>query len=227
MKSYALIHQLIELVETFEKQSSTAEQADLSSFAGFLNLQLTKPNDLIKGQDPKFGNLAEDAQQQSYQIDNNIGKLFVYMSRYAKSYIKKALTGSPLQSAEDFTALAILLTHPALSKTDLINLNLQEKTSGTEVINRLISNGLVRQWQSEADKRGKTIGITEEGKVLLYRVFSDMNHVGKMVTGNLTFEEKLNLQYLLQKLEDFHYTLHQQKTIKDKEALLAWEKPEN
>jgi len=54
---------------------------------------------------------------------------------------------------------------------------------------------------------------------LLYTVFEDMNHVGKMISGNLTVSEKLTLRYLLQKLEDFHQLHHQQKTIVSKADL--------
>lgn len=224
MKSYALIHQLIELVEAFEQEGGEEFTLNLTNFTGFLTQQLAKPDRMVEGQDAKFGNMEEEAKQRSYQIDNNIGKLFVYMSRYAKSYIKKALEGTALQSSEDFTALAIVNTHKELSKTELINLNLQEKASGTEVINRLINFGLVRQWKSEIDKRGQNICITEKGRLLLYEVFNDMNHVGKMITGDLTLNEKLNLRYLLQKLEHFHHDIHQQKKIKDKQALVAFEK---
>jgi DNA-binding MarR family transcriptional regulator len=141
------------------------------------------------------------------------------MSRYAKSYIKKALDGTPLQTGEDFTALAILLTHDNLSKSELISYNLQEKTSGTEVIRRLISAGLVKQWDDLKDKRSKHIAITDEGKELLYRVFVDMDNVGKMITGKLTIAEKFTLQYLLQKLENFHLEHYEKKTILTKEDL--------
>jgi DNA-binding MarR family transcriptional regulator len=141
------------------------------------------------------------------------------MSRYAKFYIKKALEGTPLQTAEDFTALAILLTHNQLSKSELIGHNLQEKTSGTEVIRRLIASGLVRQWDNEKDKRSKHIAITDEGKALLYQVFEHTNYVGKIITGKLTFAEKFTLQYLLQKLEDFHLEHYEKKTITNKEGL--------
>jgi DNA-binding MarR family transcriptional regulator len=167
----------------------------------------------------RFGANDTVALERAYQLDNNIGRLFVFISRYAKSYIKKALGGTALQTAEDFTALAILNTHEQLSKSELISHNLQEKASGTEVIRRLIAAGLVNQWDDVRDKRSKHIAITEKGKELLYRVFVDMNHVGKMITGKLTIAEKLNLQYLLQKLEDFHLEHHLKKTILSKSDL--------
>ena len=215
MKSYQLIHQLVTLVEELEEEKEGRE-VSIQDFAGFLLNRVNDAAENLTNEDIRFGKNESLAQELAYQLDNNIGRLFVYMSRYAKSYIKKALEGTPLQTAEDFTALAILLTHDHLSKTELIGYNLQEKTSGTEVIRRLIAAGLVKQWDNIKDKRGKQIGITEGGKQLLYQVFVDMGYVGKMITGKLTVAEKLTLQYLLQKLEHFHYQQHEQKTITTK-----------
>jgi len=219
MQSYKLLHQLLSLVEEFEKEESQKE-ATLADFTGFLLNYIGSQSDQKVKPDIRFGNQEPDSTALAYQLDNNIGRLLVYMSRYAKSYIKKALEGTPLQTAEDFTCLAILLTHDHLSKGDLISKNIQEKTSGTEVIRRLILAGLAEQWDDDKDKRGKRIAITPQGKELLYRLFVDMGYVGKMVTGNLTFSEKLILQHLLQKLESFHYGLHEKKAITSKDDLM-------
>jgi DNA-binding MarR family transcriptional regulator len=218
MKSYELLHQLLNLVEQFE-QESDGKEIFLHDFSGFLINHLEHSDSSLTSLDTRFGKKEAESQDLAYQIDNAIGRLFVYMSRYAKSYIKKTLEGTPLQSPEDFTCLAILLTHDSLSKGELISKNIQEKTSGTEVIRRLFSNGLVKQWDDQADKRSKRISITESGKKLLHRVFDDMNYVGTMVTGNLSYSEKLKLQYLLQKLETFHFQLHENKLINTKDDI--------
>lgn len=225
MKSYELAHQLLSLLEQFEKESNGRELL-LSDFTGFLVNHLEHSNATSTSSDIRFGKNEAESQELAYQIDNAIGRLFVYMSRYAKSYIKKTLEGTPLQSPEDFTALAILLTHDSLGKGELISKNIQEKTSGTEVIRRLLAAGLVKQWDDLTDKRSKRISITPSGKDLLYQVFDDMNYVGKMVTGNLSYSEKLKLHFLLQKLETFHFQLHEDKLIHTKEdiRLMAFDK---
>ncbi|WP_428331475.1 MarR family winged helix-turn-helix transcriptional regulator [Mucilaginibacter sp.] len=218
MKSYQLIHQLIVLVEQLEEENS-GRKVSIQDFTGFLLNKVGNHSGNLVNNEVRFGNNDNTALVTAYQLDNNIGRLFVFMSRYAKSYIKRALEGTPLQTAEDFTALAILLTHDHLSKSELISHNLQEKTSGTEVIRRLIAAGLVRQWDDKKDKRSKHVAITNEGKELLYQVFVDMNNVGKMITGKLTIAEKFTLQYLLQKLEIFHLEHYEKKTILSKADL--------
>lgn len=218
MKSYQLLHQLINLVEQLELENQ-GNEVSIQDFTGFLLNAVGDPAGNFVNGDVRFGKKENTAQEIAYQLDNNIGRLFVYMSRYAKSYIKKALEGTPLQTAEDFTGLAFLLTHDHLSKSELISHNLQEKTSGTEVIRRLIAAGLVKQWDDLKDKRSKQIAITDEGKKLLYQVFIDMSYVGKMITGKLSVAEKLTLQYLLQKLDNFHLEHYEKKTILSKADL--------
>lgn len=218
MKSYQLIHQLINLVAELEEENQGRE-ASLQDFTGFLLNKVGEPNADNHSNEVRFGSSDSSALNIAYQLDNNIGRLFVFMSRYAKFYIKKALDGTPMQTPEDFTALAILLTHPYLSKSELISHNLQEKTSGTEVIRRLIAAGLVRQWDDDQDKRSKHIAITDDGKKLLFQVFEHTSYVGKIITGKLTVSEKFTLQYLLQKLESFHLEHYEKKTIVNKSDL--------
>jgi len=220
MKSYQLIHQLIGLVEQLEKENQ-GQEISIQDFTGFpLNKVGDTAGDMANTDtEPRFGSSDSTALAIAYQLDNNIGRLFVFMSRYAKFYIKKALEGTPLQTAEDFTALAILLTHDHLSKSELISYNLQEKTSGTEVLRRLIAAGLVSEWADLKDKRSKHVAITAEGKELLFRVFEHTNYVGQIITGKLTIAEKLTLQYLLQKLENFHLEHYEKKSIQTKADL--------
>ena len=220
MNSFQLISQLVNLVEEFEQ--SNKKSLSLENFSGFLNSRLADQGNYTANADVRFGKEQPEAQEMAYQLDNNIARLFIFMSRYAKSYIKKALLHTSLATAEDFTCLAILLTHNSLSKSELIQLNLIEKTSGTEIINRLLSNELITQWDDQDDKRSKRIAISEKGKELLYVVFADMNHVSKIITGKLTLSEKITLQYLLQQLENFHFGLHNNKSITNRNDIVAW-----
>ncbi len=221
MKTYQLIHQLISLVERIE-QENPGKEVSLADFSGFLLNDVVDHENAVMGTDVRFGKNESQAQELAYQLDNSIGRLFVYMSRYAKAYIKKALDGTAIHSAEEFTALSILLTHDHLTKSELISHNLQEKTSGIEVLRRLIGAGLVVQSDASIDKRSKSVAITSLGKEVLYDIFVDMNKVGKIITGRLTVAEKLTLHQLLQKLENFHLEHFRKKTITTKEDLRSF-----
>lgn len=218
MKSYQLIHELISLVEEMEKENPEKELT-LTDFSAFLLNTAIDHKGTGVGSDVRFGEVETEAQDLAFQLDNSIGRLFIYMSRYAKTYIRKALEGTPVHSAEEFTALSILLTHDQLTKSELISYNLQEKASGTEVLRRLAVAGLVGEGDDLKDKRSKSIAITPLGRGILYSIFVDMSRVGKIITGQLTLSERLTLHQLLQKLENFHLEHFKKKTIATKADL--------
>ncbi|GAB3921190.1 MarR family winged helix-turn-helix transcriptional regulator [Mucilaginibacter myungsuensis] len=218
MRSYHLLRQLIDLLERFD-QGQPEKAVSLSDFAAFLLSDLQRQNTVATGTEVRFGQVEFPAQEIAFQLDNNISRLVIFMNRYARHYLKKALEGTPLRTPEEFTALAILLTHEHLTKSELIEKNIQEKTSGTEVIRRLIASGLIIESAHASDRRSKRIAISETGRALLYRIFQHTSDVGKVVTGKLTFAEKLVLQHLLQKLEDFHHPIHQDRVVSDRDDL--------
>ncbi|NNU33866.1 hypothetical protein HK413_06405 [Mucilaginibacter sp. S1162] len=58
-------------------------------FTGFLLNKVGDTGGNGHDSEVRFGDSDSAALDIAYQLDNNIGRLFVFMSRYAKSYIKK------------------------------------------------------------------------------------------------------------------------------------------
>ena len=69
------------------------------------------------------------------------------MYHYAKGYIKKALRDSYLQTSDEFSFLITLMTYDSITKGELITKHVMEKTSGSEVIRRLIKRGMIVEAQ--------------------------------------------------------------------------------
>ncbi len=136
--------------------------------------------------------------------DTDISILIILMFRYAKGYTKKALKDSMINTADEFSFLITLMTYESLSKTELIVKQVMEKTSGTEIINRLLKLGLVEQYNDEVDKRSICVKITHAGRMELVKVLPHMNTVSQIVTGNLNETEKSMLAYMLRKIEHYH-----------------------
>jgi len=128
----------------------------------------------------------------------------VLLFRYAKGYIKKALKDSQIKTADEFSYLITLLANESMSKTELIQNQIMEKTSGTDIINRLLKQGLIEQFDDIVDKRSIRIKITQTGRMELLQIMPKMQLVSQIVTGNLTETEKNMLAYSLRKLELFH-----------------------
>ncbi|HLU18156.1 MAG TPA: winged helix DNA-binding protein, partial [Edaphocola sp.] len=96
----------------------------------------------------------------------------------------------------------------AMSKMELIKKNVHEKTTGMQIINRLINQGWVQQTTDSKDKRAKLISITEKGLAALAEQMHKIRTATSIVTGNLTYTEKMQLIRLLNKLEDFHLHIY-------------------
>lgn len=147
--------------------------------------------------------------------ESAISTMLVHMNRYAKSYSKSAIAGSPFSTQEEFIYLINLQAFGAMSKMELIKRNIHEKPVGMQTINRLINLGWVSQRESSTDKRSKVVMITEEGIKILNDQMGRIRQATSIVTGNLTNKEKMDLIKLLSKLNDFHHALYMQSIDND------------
>ncbi len=68
---------------------------------------------------------------------------------------------------DEYTYLISLLNCESLSKTELNNMNAMEKTSGNEVINRLLRKELIDQRRDEADRRSMRVLLPERDEMSL------------------------------------------------------------
>lgn len=202
MKTKNILIQLIEFLSEYENESTqTGAEVNMTDFIGFLNSNYQSENvksNQIRGQEqtPEFTNQDGPA--------TDISILIVLLFRYAKGYIKKALKDSMIKTADEFSFLITLMTYKSLSKTELIQKQVMEKTSGTEIINRLVKLGLITQVADKEDKRSIRVSITPLGRVELLKILPHMQTVSQIVTGNLSETEKSMLAYMLRKLEAFH-----------------------
>lgn len=126
------------------------------------------------------------------------------MYRYAKLYIKKGLEGTVLQSMDEFGYMVSLLQHGPMNKTQLIQRNIQEKTTGVEIINRMIKLGLMGEQPDEQDKRSKLLYVTEEGRKVMGTLFVSMDKISRLILADLSMNEQLQFMNMLQRLDDFH-----------------------
>jgi DNA-binding MarR family transcriptional regulator len=168
----------------------------------------------LNGELPFEGNLNR---QEPAEVE--ITRLIVFMYRYAKTYIKQALEGSELQTSDEFAYLASLVTRTGMGKSELIQLNIQEKTTGMEILKRLLSMELIFQYDNPEDKRSKCVAITDKGRAAFFSSVGKMQQVSMLVGGDLNEEEKKTLLFALRKLDHFHHEIFTEG--KQKEVLAA------
>jgi MarR family transcriptional regulator, lower aerobic nicotinate degradation pathway regulator len=130
------------------------------------------------------------------------------MYKYARIYSKIVMEGLPLNTVEEFGYLAHLSSHGQLTKTELINKGMDGKTTGMDIIRRLVEHGLAKEMNNPTDKRSKLIIITEKGKKTIGQSYHRMGQVSKEVVGNLIENEKQTLLSILDKLA-LHHQQHE------------------
>lgn len=200
--NYALIRQLVDYAEAYEQQktapsSSEVLDSDVVRFVAWLNQQL------VVEYAPVIDATTEEVSGGD-SPDTMIGILVTFLYRYARALTKRALIDTPLVSFDDFTYLATLLGHPGLTKMELIQRNIHEKTTGMEIIRRLLSNGLISQTGDPTDKRSKCLTVSDEGQRLLEKIWPAMGQTAALIGGPISIAEKMQLVSLMDKLHQFH-----------------------
>ena len=210
---FALLKQLLEQAEEFERLGTAPGQpANLADFAAWLyGRTVASPEPRGPAAPPDVPSMPAEAE---------IGKLIIFLNRYARSYIRLGLAGTPLLTPDDFAYLATVMGHQPLSKTELIARNIHEKATGTEVIKRLLARGLVAEQPHATDRRSKLLTLTDAGGAVLRQVYGPMNQSSQLIAGDLTPHERAQLLYLLQKLDAFHHPIFAGPRAESFEALL-------
>ena len=200
---------LIEIIDQLEKYENACiannSEISTSDFLEFLYLQdqLSENNSKRQALSGGHDDWRLDTSTKA-EMNTDISILVVLLYRYAKGYIKKALASSNLKNGDDFSFLITLMTHESLTKIELTKLLVMEKTSGNEIINRLVNHGFIEQMPDKDDRRSIRIRITDFGRSEVIKILPEMQLVSRIVTGNLNQNEIRTLSYLLRKLDDYH-----------------------
>lgn len=200
MRKKQILQQLIEHLFDFDSQHRSEKEYTMADFVGYLNVshgsQLSEHRDLAGGE--------EEWVRKNQDENTEIATMLVFIYRYAVMYFKKALKEGNIHTLDEFSFLIVLMTYPSLSKTELINKLIMEKTSGVEVIKRLLKQEMIEEFDNPNDKRSILVAITAKGKKEVAELLPRMGLVGSVVVGNLSQAEISSLSFLLRKL-DYHH----------------------
>lgn len=100
------------------------------------------------------------------------------------------------------------MDYDSLTKTELIEKNAHEKQTGSEIIKRLVKNGLISENPDPEDKRSVRVSVTEKGKETFYKAMKDITVISKIMCGKLSDSEKESLLDSLKKLNTFHHNIY-------------------
>ncbi len=197
LMNYTLLQDILVLAEKFEQQAGAG--STIGDFEDWICKNKTNQS---------FAEPEWEGKTAGRSPESVINTLIVHMNRYAKSYSKSAIYGSEFSTQEEFIYLINLRALGAMSKMQLIKKNVQEKPVGMQIINRLLKQGWVEQSDSKEDKRSKVLRLTVAGEKALEQQMFKIRSASEVVTGNLTYSEKMELIRLLNKLEEFHNPIY-------------------
>lgn len=204
--NYSIIKQILDHLEDFEKLPHNEHGASMENFVDYLSYSVNKPETAIEVTEEELLNVS-------------LSRTIAHLYRFAKSYTKIALESSPLTTVDDFLYLGKVMELGHCTKTELIDYNVHEKTSGMEIIKRLLKNGFLAQEDDPDDGRSKRLTMTPSGKNEFFAALESMKKSANLVGGPLQTVEKLHLMHLMQKLHDFHKPLFAEKNVSLDELL--------
>ncbi len=208
---------LKELLPYLEQYTGEHQGSDLIDFSNFLRKQLLiKPTSIETK--PDF-TLPENHRPELFP-EVEFSTLLTDLYRFGRHYVKKALLDTDIKTLEEFGCLASLIKTPGLFKSELIQLQLMEISSGTEVVNRLIKLGLIKELRDTHDKRAKRLYLTEKGQSTIIGAFDEMYKASKIIRGNLSDEELHHATQVMEKLSAFHWHIHRCDKSSGMEVLL-------
>jgi len=147
---------------------------------------------------------APDGRALPPNTDGLISMFFGFMANYAAYYARRVFRHLDLYSMTDWAFLATLEREAPLTKTALIQKNILEKSTGTEVLKRLKKQHYIEELPNPDDRRAKLVQLSNKGREVVAEANARIMPMGGVVTGNLSAGEKRQLLALLTKLHQFH-----------------------
>ena len=142
-------------------------------------------------------------------------KIIGRISKLNMSYANKALKGTELNQIEEFGILVTIKQEKNPKKTEVINANLFELSSGTDLLARMIKRGLIKEYDDKDDRRSKRLELTPKGEKTATICYERVIKNARMLTHDLSEDDKdLSIQ-LLKNVEIKFSALWQQHKGKD------------
>lgn len=195
--SYPLLHELLDLVERYEEFRGNAEQS-MSNFLRFADQSLEQQAS-TEGADSSMRGHA--------YLNATIARDISFVYRYMRYLVRKAIKDTPLQTIDEYSYLITLMAKGEMTKTELNNYNVVEKTSGSEIIRRLLKSGLISQKRNMQDKRSLLLSITPEGRTVVRELLPRMQRSSDLLLRDLSWDQKIFLHTLHEQLYESNHPL--------------------
>lgn len=195
--SYPLLHELLDLVERYEEFRGNAEQS-MSNFLRFADQSLEQQTSSEE---------SEKSMRSHAFLNAMIARDISFVYRYMRCLVRKAIKDTPLQTIDEYSYLITLMAKGEMTKTELNNYNVVEKTSGSEIIRRLLKGGLISQTRNLQDRRSLLLNITPKGREVVKELLPRMQQSSDILLRDLSWDQKVFLHSLHEQLYQSNHPL--------------------
>jgi len=187
------LRELLGLIEAFEQEGGNTSRFDREAFASWL-ITFQRISGKKQRRQPEAGP----------PLNGLIAMYLNFTGRYAQFYSRRVFRDSEIYSEDDWGILVSLFPDVQMKKTEVLRGCIMEKSSGNEVLKRLLKQGLIQEIPHPEDRRSKLVMLTDAGRAAFISVQNSIDHLSDVVVADLTEEEKATLLHLLTKLHHFH-----------------------
>lgn len=186
--------ELTKLISAWEEYTQKNGTASATEFCMYYLAQESN-NDLFGGLTPP-------------DIDTTFAKLIGRLANMQTAYSKMALQELPGFELEWFYFLNTIYHLKEVRKTQVIQYNFTEQTTGIDILNKLKNLGYIAERTDPEDKRAKLVSVTKTGEKILFKVYqllhkptllmyNDIDHKDKQVVVNILKDTETKHQEIL------------------------------
>jgi DNA-binding MarR family transcriptional regulator len=186
------LHKLFDLASAYEAEGGDTSDFDREDFIAWLLSAQKREAD-----PPPMNGLLPP-------VNGLIAMYLGMMGKYAEFYARRVMRHSVLYSLDDWSVLITLFPDAEMKKTEVLRRCVLEKSSGNEVLKRLLRQGLIAESPNPVDQRSKLIRLTDAGKAAFASVETSIYKLSDLVVADLSEEEKSSLLAVLFKLNRYH-----------------------
>ncbi len=167
-----LIKKLLDYLETYKEEVGNT---DIKEFTMYLR------DKVLLGEEKSPSKNFSNEQYLNYKEMPKVefSTLLTGLYRFARIYVKKAFQNTNIKTIDEFGFLASILKEKSLLKNELIKMHFMEVSSGSEILKRLIRNGLVYEYPDSKDGRAKRISLTKDGFKEIMNAFHLLGYTKK------------------------------------------------
>jgi len=177
-----LVHLLIDHLDEFS-QSNKSET--IEEFVVWLNGKYFKMDDTVEHKE---------------HLDLMLAFQITMLNKEIKKQTKSVISDSSFSSLDGYSFLLHLEQGNSYRKMELIEMHNLEAPTGIEIIKRLLSKGLIEEFDDKEDKRAKRVRLTRKGQKELIELKPQIDAKFSKFSKPLTLEEKLSLVSTMNKL---------------------------